>query len=364
MVIYHLTQVRLAPSLVPHGYLAVDFFFILSGFVLARAYEQRLEAGMRIGKFFAARVFRLMPLSILGALAGFAVLLAKWTFFPEKVDELWQIVLSGVLNLLLLPTPFGGAASRQELFPGNGPLWSLFFEVVANVVWATLLFRWPTKRMAQVTLAMGACFAIAVASLGSANFGWDLHTAWFGLLRVLVGFTIGCLIHRYTPVAVGSGSRFATYFVALVLVALLSLPIQSDVYDAACALVVFPALVAFAARVDVLERSQQRLWAFLGDLSYPLYVLHFPVLLVASGLAQVLGPRLSPAVIAVGAFATSASLAWIALKVYDEPVRLRLTSLWRGERPRQARDSSIQHLEPAYLATTSSSGYSNTNSAE
>jgi len=329
VVVYHLTQVRLGLNLFPHGYLAVDFFFILSGLVVAKAYEQRLREEMTFKRFLAIRAVRLMPLSILGALAGLLVLLAKWAWYPDKVDQLWQIVVSGVLNFVLLPTPFGGAASRQELFPGNGPLWSLFFEVVANAVWATLFVRLAVTHVIAILGIGSACFAAAVLYLGGANFGWDVGTAWFGLLRVLVGFLIGVLLHRYLPARPVTRSRFAAYGVATALTAVLAMPVWSGIYDVACVLLVFPAVVAYAATNHVAEPTEQRLWALLGDLSYPLYVLHFPILLVASGASQALGGKAAPSVFALGALATSIVAAWVAFRVYDEPVRAKLGTFVR-----------------------------------
>lgn len=337
VVIYHLAQVRLLPNLFPHGYLAVDFFFILSGFVVARAYEPRLRTKMSIRQFLVARGARLMPLSVLGALIGLAVLLAKWTWYPHKVDQLWQIVASGVLNVLLLPTPFGGAASHGELFPGNGPLWSLFFEVVANVAWATLLVRLTTRATLGFAVLGGVGFAVAAANLGHANFGWNVETAWFGLLRVAVGFAIGSVIHRILPAGRRIGGKLTTGALALALVSTLALPVSSSGYDIACILVVFPALVTVSARAVITQPAGQHVCAALGDLSYPLYVLHFPILLVASAVAHVFGGDVSPVLFAGAALLTSIVSAWFAFSWYDEPVRAKLGALLRGETRRFAR---------------------------
>src|ERR1700730_18632705 len=122
---FHLGQVKLEPGLVPHGYLAVDFFFVLSGFVVAHAYEAALRDKLTWRAFAVKRLIRLYPLALLGALAGTAVLLLKWRIFREKADPLSTILASSVLNAFLLPNLFGGVASKSELFPGNGPLWSL-----------------------------------------------------------------------------------------------------------------------------------------------------------------------------------------------------------------------------------------------
>lgn len=330
VVVYHLTQVRLGRDVFPHGYLAVDFFFILSGLVVAKAYEQRLLEGMTFRRFLAIRAVRLMPLSVVGALTGLLVLLAKWAWYPDKVDQLWQILVSGALNVALLPMPFGGAASRQELFPGNGPLWSLFFEVVANAVWATVFVRLAVTHLMTLLGLGSACFAAAVLYLGGANFGWDVSTAWFGLIRVLVGFSIGVLLYRYLPTIRVTRSRLAVYGMAVALAAALAIPTRSGIYDVACVLLVFPALVAFAATTHVAEPREQRVWALLGDLSYPLYVLHFPILLVASGASQALGTKLAPSTFAVGALGASLVVAWFAWRVYDEPVRAKLAALLRG----------------------------------
>lgn len=334
VVVFHLGQVKLAPALVPHGYLAVDFFFVLSGFVVAHAYEEALRGPLSLGSFALRRAIRLYPLAILGAVAGFALLILKWHSFPEKVDPLPHILISGLLNGLLLPTPFGGEASHHELFPGNGPLWTLFFELAANLAWAAWGPHLRTRTLLTVVAIAGLALVALSWKAGTANLGFDLATAPAGAARVCFGFPLGVVLFRLLGNSAWTSrlrsDRTGPAIVGILLLAILTMPQTTSssifaAWDIVSILFLLPILVV----IGIAQGKSGHFGDFLGELSYPIYVLHFPVLLLASGLHQSTLANVPVAVIAVAAIAGVIAAALFALRFCDLPVRGWLSHMSR-----------------------------------
>jgi peptidoglycan/LPS O-acetylase OafA/YrhL len=312
---YHLTQVRLAPALVPHGYLAVDFFFMLSGFVIAHAYEARLRTGLSLREFVVVRAIRLYPLAALGALLGTLVLLIKHHVAPERVGSVAQILASGAFNALLLPTFLGADASRGgDLFPGNGPLWSLFFEGLANLGWAACLAAAGMAGLTATTLVCGAVFAIALFLGGGANIGWDLATGLLGLPRVGYGFLLGALLYRWRGLQHG-GPRMSVPGLPLALIGVLAAP-ASVWWDALSLFLLLPLILVLAV-----NGSASGFTRWLGELSYPLYVLHFPLLALAAGMQRSILQNWSAFLLCTVACGVALLVSSVALYCYDRPVR-------------------------------------------
>lgn len=119
-----------AHQILNHGYLAVDFFFILSGFVIGYAYDNRWDR-MTVWDFFKRRLIRLQPMVILGTLIG-----AFWFYFGgapgfELVMQTpwWKLLLVTVLGCLMIPTPPSmDVRGWQEVNSLNGAIWSLMWE--------------------------------------------------------------------------------------------------------------------------------------------------------------------------------------------------------------------------------------------
>jgi peptidoglycan/LPS O-acetylase OafA/YrhL len=322
VVVFHLGQTRMTPDLVPHGYLAVDFFFVLSGFVVATAYEAALRDALSLRAFIAKRLIRLYPLAFLGAMMGLAVLLLKWHSFPSKVDPLPRILVSGAFNALMLPTFFGGAASRHEIFPGNGPLWTLFFEVAVNILWATLGVRLRTRTLAAFITASAATLAALTIHAGTGNLGFDIDTFAGGMARVCFGFPLGVLVYRLNPAFRPFPGRWQPVLLGLILIAVLAFPWNADPrglpwWDLVSVLIILPAIFVLGLR----QGGGGVYGRFVGDLSYPIYVLHFPLLLVASGLHQTTLAFVNVHLIATLSFAIVMVLGAVAMRVYDEPAR-------------------------------------------
>ena len=327
VVLYHLGEYELEPQLVPGGYLAVDFFFVLSGFVIALAYEDALRRRMSWTSFLVKRAIRLYPLALLGSGLGTAVLLLKWYRFPDKAESLPVVLASAVLNGLLLPTVFGGTASHHETFPGNGPMWSLFFEFAINLAWAAAGFLLGTRTLAGLTACGGLMLTALALSYQNLNLGFSRGTMAGGMARVCFGFPLGVFIYRIRARLSIPRKLSSVPLLAVALVAVFALPAMHvrgvPVRDLAATFVILPLIVVLGLG----RASEGRLAAFLGDISYPVYVLHYPLLLVIAALHQTSLARWNAHILASLTVLLSLALAILASRFYDRPVRRRLSRI-------------------------------------
>ena len=310
-------------DLVPGRYLSVDFFFVLSGFVLAHAYGKRLESGWSPWAFMQARLIRLYPMYLAGMAIGLG--LAVLGLMRGWVGPGWSDVLTvTAFSVLFLPTPatmvnFGGGA----LYPFNGPAWSLFFELVANLVYG-FIARFLNWRVLGVILVLGAAaVTFTVWRLGGVGGpGWLWAHVDAGLARVMFDFFAGVAIYRLRERVKLPALPWWLAMIAFVAVIAVQVPAGwRPVYDIAACLVIMPVLVALAVGTQV-SGAVAKACALLGLLSYGVYVLHVPMfsaLQVAAGLAHLPLPE-GPALAAVVAALAGAG-AWAGHYVYDQPLR-------------------------------------------
>jgi peptidoglycan/LPS O-acetylase OafA/YrhL len=327
VVAYHLGSRLGGPAIAPRGYVAVDFFFVLSGFVIAHAYEARLAGGLSTAGFLRLRLIRLLPLSALGVLAGLAYLSARALLFPALSDTPALVAAAAALNLFLLPSPFVTPVNGGELFPANGVLWSLLFEILANLAWVGLIAGRSTRRLALAAGAGAVLAAFAILTSTTGNPGWDWASFAGGAARVAFGFLTGVLIHRLrTQIPERAAAPF--WVCALLLAAAMAAPIDDRRWDALAAVVLAPLIVVLGVGGD--RRGMGgRPPRLLGELSYPLYALHLPILMAAAGAAKAAG--LAPGAWALILVPVIVAVAWAALRLYDEPVRVAARRLARPE---------------------------------
>ena len=188
-----------------HGHIAVDFFFILSGFVISYAYDSRWEK-MSTWQFFKRRLIRLHPMLIMGAIIGFAsfafVGFERWDGTTAPIS--W-VMVALLLTMFMIPAVPGipyEVRGNGEMFPLNGPGWSLFFEYVGNILYALFIRRLSTKVLAVLTFLLGCIhawfFLGDVSWYGMIGVGWTIDKVNFfgGLVRMLFPFTMGMLLAR------------------------------------------------------------------------------------------------------------------------------------------------------------------------
>jgi peptidoglycan/LPS O-acetylase OafA/YrhL len=279
-------------GLLQSSHLAVDFFFCLSGLVVAHAYEVRLKTGMSFANFARERLIRLWPLAFLGALIGGVALIGREIAFHEL--NLPRAVAAIALNLAILPsmTLTDGAQAEIFAFATNGPLWSLFWELVINFAFALVVLHLTTRRLV-ILIAAGSILTVRGAwTHGSLDFGWSPQDLQLGAVRVLFPFCCGVLLHRW-PLR----SNTWAFPAALVLAGILFSPRLGGSADAFIVLLVFPLLIWLSAGSAVGPRTAS-VCDWLGRISYPIYVLHLPIIRLVAYAARHhdLAPQLVPLV--------------------------------------------------------------------
>ena len=307
----------------PHVHLAVDFFFLLSGFVISHAYDRRLLAGMSAGQFMIRRLIRLYPMVIVGVLLGSIVLFARRYLFGDL--SLASIATSVVSGLLLCPTP-ALTYFRPWAFPVNSPLWSLSAEIAANILYA-IGFRFLTIRALIAACAIGAVGTIATTAwYGTLDVGFRWDDVPLAYVRILFPFACGLALGRVaarTPRRNGWGSALSAVMLTVALFA----PIDAGwSYDAIVVLLWFPGLLLIGAGVSAPAFS--RVFTWFGDVSYPLYVIHYPIVVAGSNMVHKYGLQGASLVMsALLCFAVVLIVALAVLRFYDEPVRSFLAPL-------------------------------------
>jgi peptidoglycan/LPS O-acetylase OafA/YrhL len=321
-----------------HGYLAVDFFFILSGFVISYAYDDRMHGTMTLGNFFKRRLIRLHPMVIMGALIG-AV-----TFFMQGAVQ-WDgshVATSAVMIALLctmffipaVPGSIYEVRGNGEMFPLNGPAWSLFFEYIGNILYALFIHRLSNKALSVLVVCLGmllGAFALTdYSGYGCLGVGWKLDGVNFigGLLRMLFPFTLGMLVRRnFKSVQI----RGAFWICTLALLLLFFVPFipgltpicYNGLFEMFCIAIIFPFLIWFGASGSTTDRLSSGICKFLGDISFPVYIIHYPLyyLFYAWLIKNQYYTFEETWLVALSLIIVNMLLAYICLKFYDEPVR-------------------------------------------
>ena len=270
----------------PHSALAVDLFFVISGFVIASAYDRRLAEGLTPIGFMRIRLNRLYPLYLAGLLLGFGAGLLCWMSGTDPRLNAATLAVPLLFGLVLLPSPYGW---NGETFPLNTPSWSLFFELAINIVYA-LAFRFvTTRRLALIAGMAGAVLLILTVRGQSLADGHDWQHFFTGFVRVTYSFAVGLLLFRL-PRRIMPSSPLALLILALA-AATLAAPGLGAWYPLVAITLWMPALVLLGTMVQP-GPLLRRACLLLGSVSYPLYVLHAPAAVIllwslgALGIAQ------------------------------------------------------------------------------
>lgn len=190
-----------------HGYLAVDFFFILSGFVIGYAYDDRWKRNMTLGNFFTRRLIRLHPMIIMGTIIGAITFCIQGSVQWDGSHVATSAVMLALLAAMFFIPAYPGAGydvrGNGEMFSLNGPSWSLFFEYIGNILYALFIHRLSNRGLAILVALSGiglAWFALFdIVGYGMLGVGWTLDGAnfWGGMLRMLFPFSLGMLLSRH-----------------------------------------------------------------------------------------------------------------------------------------------------------------------
>lgn len=314
--------------LMPHGYVAVDFFFVLSGFVLYHSYLPRYCDGLFAGfagvrRFMAQRIARLYPLFLLGVLLGAGLAVQQMLAGDPKALAPARLGWILLFNGAMLPAPGG-----YPLYPLNVPSWSLFFEIVANLALIVLIFRLPRIALAAICVGAAAGMVPIILENGSGNIGalWGEHG--IALMRTAFSFTLGVII-AMLPQGHLRPAGWVGFACMAAIAVLLALPVSgrwTAAYDLLIILVFSPLLVLVGSRVEPV-RFAAPLAAFTGEMSYALYAVHWSFIEPMRALVRATG--LTPIPAAVLFLATMLAAAWAAVRWFDLPLRRRLTAVLR-----------------------------------
>ena len=338
VIIFHLFEAHAGGShltqIINHGYLAVDFFFMLSGFVIGYAYDDRWNR-MTVGTFFKRRIIRLHPMVIMGSIVGAAFFYFQESscFPPIENTSIGTMLLVMLLGCTLLPLPLKfDIRGWTEMHPLNGPAWSLYYEYIGNILYA-LFVRKFNKVALSILVFLAACATLHLcltAPNGDIVGGWALNweQQYVGMVRLMYPFFGGLLLSRLGWLI--RLEKRAFWWCSLLIVVVLSIPRiggedgywMNGLYEAFCIICIFPVIVSMGAGGKVTGKRSTAVCKFLGDISYPLYMVHYPFIYLYY--AWVKNEELTfwesfPG--ALGVVVGSIVLAYVCLRWYDIPVR-------------------------------------------
>ena len=336
VVSFHLFEAHAAnrfEQIINHGYLAVDFFFLLSGFVVGYAYDDRWKT-MTAGSFFKRRLVRLQPMVIMGMIIGAICFYFQGGALWPVINQMpvWKMLIIMVIGFTLIPVPISmDIRGWQEMHPLNGPGWSLFFEYLANIFYALFVKNFSNRLLAIFVVLCGiALIQLAVTSTnGDVIGGWSLDATQLriGFTRTMYPFFAGLLLSRIGKVI---PIKQAFLWSSLLLIIALAIPRiggaahiwRNGLYDALTIIFIFPLIVFMGAGGTVQGKFATRFCKFLANISYPIYITHYPLIYIYT--AWVFEKKVSlkdgyPVAILV--LISSIVIAYACLKLYDEPVR-------------------------------------------
>lgn len=358
VVMFHLleTYSKGVPyQLLNHGYLAVDFFFVLSGFVVGYAYDSRWNKGMTFGSFCKRRIIRLQPMLILGTIVG-ALLFYMQGDHPDFATIMqtpwWIVVLLTIVGCTVLPIPKSwDIRGWSEFNPLNGATWSLLWEYLANLLYGIILHRLRLRTLIILSvlaalLAINVCFNIDIFGvLDVRNYaaytvigGWSLtpDQLLIGFSRLAYPFLIGLVISRVAALQIHL-SRHGFILCSVILALILVVPRvgggnpdnfwMNGLYEIVAILLVFPLIIMMGRGSTVAGERYEGVCKFLGNISYPLYVTHYPLIYLQMSWAATHSeaPLSTHIFMGVCFFIIAVALAYASMKLYDMPVRAWLT---------------------------------------
>ena len=367
VVLFHLLETYSkgpADQIINHGYLAVDFFFVLSGFVIGYAYDDRWNK-MSLGGFFKRRLTRLHPMVVVSNVIGACFFFFGASYFTSSLEiPIWKFGLCFIMGMFIIPCGRGlDIRGWNEMSSFNGPIWTLTFEYIGNILYALVFRHLPTVILCIL------CAGTAVFTLDF-TLGWDLvnmlphgpqyHVkgGWWldpaqiylGFTRLLYPFLCGLIISRILPkrrtAENPSGSpihlKGGFIWTSLILITILSVPciggtdgVANGLYQAIMILAAFPVIVLMGAGSTIQNPAVAKVCKFLGDISYPIYITHYPLIYMHMGFVAEHpdAPTWIHVASGVGVFFFAIILAWGVFKAFDEPARQWLTDHWlKGER--------------------------------
>jgi peptidoglycan/LPS O-acetylase OafA/YrhL len=324
IVIFHFMEWVFPDSsknFIGHGFLAVDFFFCLSGFVIGYAYDDRIGK-MGIGEFFRSRLIRLHPLVALGSVLGLLGFFLD-PFASKLAYDAGKLALLFVCSLFLIPLPIMEERAFN-LFALNAPSWSLFWEYVANIFYAFVLYKVGRRSLAALTIlaAVGICMVSYQA--GNLLGGWSKDNFLDGGARVAYSFLAGLFLCRSNWI-IQNRLGFTGLAIFLFLAFIMPSSKWNWLTETLVVLFYFPLMVSLGAGSSLSLRLKKAC-QFSGNISYPLYMTHYALIWVFGNYYTNKKPPAGdlPYIIIAGVIFLVV-IAYFVMVFYDIPVRRYLT---------------------------------------
>jgi len=303
VMLFH-APLMLGVQLAPGGYLAVDLFFMLSGYVLAHAYGERIAQGMSPFKFMRSRLQRFYPLHMLGTILGTFLFLGFAFTGSDSARHPVELALLFVSALFFIP---------WQWFPLNIPTWSLFYELVANFIYV-LLGRRAKSNKVLFAIAIPSLCILAAQKLTGVPADDGVFSVVYQSSRTAFSFFLGISLYQVRRhfLAVPAPVTMATVLVLLVL------PMPDycrPFFDILCIAFAFPMAIVLLAS-DQSSRFNS-IYRTLGNGSFPLYAIHYPILHLSFGVANFL--QINTVIIAmltIGSLLVSSPIIGVAMDAF------------------------------------------------
>ena len=340
-------------QIINHGYMGVDFFFVLSGFVIGYAYDDRWGK-MSTWDFFKRRLTRLHPMLMFGTVFGALMFYfaADPNVFPMLTSTpVWAVLVVALVGCTMIPlVPWWDIRGWAETYPLNGPAWTLFYEYIANILYALVVRHFPrwlliafvaASAFLTIDLALNLDVWGLLGGRGNAAYtmigGWclDATQVYIGITRLLYPFFMGLLLSR---LGWKLSARGGFWWCSLALVIIFAMPWIGEgetmwlngLYCAVAVLLVFPTIVALGAGSPLKGKTSVAWCKWLGAISYPLYITHYPLIYcqMTWALTHPEAPVATHVFVSVATFFLAIGTAWAAYRLYDLPVREWLRKHW------------------------------------
>lgn len=335
-----------------HGYLCVDFFYVLSGFVIGFAYEGRMKSGlMSRWDFLKARFIRLQPMVLFGILLGAGLFFFQECNYYAGIGNasVWYVIQNMVMSFFMIPvTPEFNVRANTEMFVLNIPQWSMVFEYIANILFCLFVFKLGKKGLMVLVGLFALIIVDSALTLNlfgmlqphdypcSLNAGWSLTAEQFyiGVARVGFSFFTGLLLFRliYKEGVALKKTRTPIFAIcSFIIIAIVCVdqiggyehPLYDGIFNLICVFILCPFTVWFGSQRIELSQRTKNVCDFLGRLSYPLYLAHYPlVYLFFTWMDTHHDASFSIlAFTSTATFLLCVALGYAALKLWDEPIR-------------------------------------------
>ncbi|MGO4293245.1 acyltransferase family protein [Chitinophaga sp. RAB17] len=326
VVLFHFMEIvytDYSKNFIGHGFLAVDFFFCLSGFVIGYAYDGRI-AQMGLKEFFKSRIIRLHPLVMLGSVIGLLGFLFNPFGIPSHFFGFIEIGVIFLCSIFMIPLPVM-PERFFNLFSFNAPAWSLFWEYVANIFYAFVLYKLSRRYLILFTILAAAALSYVAYHAGNLMGGWDKNSFWHGCARISYSFLAGLIIFRFNLII---KNRLGFIGVAILLLFAFLMPYVkwNWLAELLVVLIYFPLLIALGAGASLVP-SLKKLCVFSGKISYPLYMTHYAAMWIFANYYNAHKPGTAElSFIVITGTLLLIGFAYLVMVRYDIPVRKYLSA--------------------------------------